>query len=77
MSHPVSMRTPSVRRYLDDMAEHGPGTDTQMSKRLGVTRIMAGYIRRFLADRGRVQCIGYGPQPEHGPAGKLWELIDA
>ena len=77
MNHPVSMRTPSVRRYLHDMAERGPGTDTQMSKRLGITRIMAGCIRRFLADKGRVRCIGYGPQPLHGRAGKLWELVDA
>jgi predicted ArsR family transcriptional regulator len=75
MKHRVSMRTPSVRRYLALMAEHGPATDTQMSKRLGVARAMANTARRFLQAKGRVVCIGMGPQPEHGRPAQLWELV--
>lgn len=71
----VSLKTPSVRRYLAHMAEHGAATDTQMAEHLGVARAMANTVRRFLQSKGRVVCVGLGPQPEHGRAAQLWELV--
>lgn len=73
----VCMTTPTVKRYLEIIAEFGPASDTEMARNLGVARAMANTVRRFLVEEGRVKWAGYGPQPMHGRAAQIWELVDA